>query len=70
MCVYLQCKEWLLVLNHMQKNVVFVNYIIDTKVGTVVYIIVTTVYFWDWMYAFILKNIYSTTIQYYRLVNL
>ena len=43
LCVYLQCKEWLLVLNHILKNVVFVNYINDTKVGTMMYIIITTV---------------------------
>ena len=52
------------------KNAVFVNYIIDSKVGTMVYIIITTVYFWDLTYVYILKNIYTITIQYYRLVNL
>ena len=46
------------------------NYIIDTKVGAMVYIILTTVYFLDLTYVFILKNIYTTIIQYYRLVNL
>ena len=51
------------------KNVVFMNYVINTKVGTMVYMIITTAYFWDLMYVFILKNIYATTIQYYRLVN-